>query len=160
MRLLYVTHQYPPAIGGSEKYIAGLSQELAARGHQVDVYTSRSLDYHTWKDELGPRERVRGVDVHRFRSVPRTRLAWRVLLWSLGRYWPRRSRWYEPLIFLGSGPICPGMFAALLSRLPRYDLVHLNCLVYSHAASAYLAARWRGMPVVITPHAHENQEVT
>jgi glycosyltransferase involved in cell wall biosynthesis len=52
------------------------------------------------------------------------------------------------------------MFAALLSRLPRYDLVHLNCLVYSHAAYAYLAARLRGVPVVITPHAHAHQQVT
>jgi len=160
MRVLYVTHQYPPAIGGSEKYVADLAVELAARRHQVNVYTSRSLDYHTWKDELGPREQMDGVDIHRFRSVRRTRLVWRVLLWSLGRYWQRRSRWVELPILLSGGPICPGMFAALLSALPRYDVVHLNCLVYSHAAYGYLAARWRGVPIVITPHAHANQEVT
>ena len=74
MRMLYVTHQYPPAIGGSEKYVGDLSQELAARGHQVDVFTSRSRDYHTWKNELGPREqRERGGRLSL--SQPAARLA-------------------------------------------------------------------------------------
>ncbi len=160
MRLLHVTHQYPPAIGGSEKYIADLSEELVARGHQVDVFTSCSLDYHTWKDELRPRERMNGVNVYRFRSMRRTGFVWRVLHWSLGQYWRTRSRWYEPLILFGGGPLCPGMFAAMLSRLPQYDLVHLNCLVYGHVAYGYLAARWRHVPVIVTPHTHASQEVT
>jgi glycosyltransferase involved in cell wall biosynthesis len=160
MRVLHVSHQYPPAIGGSEKYIADLSEALAARGHQVDVFTSRSTDYHTWKGELDGRARVNGVDVHRFRALRRTRLLWRVLEWSLGRYWQTRSRWYEPLILVGGGPICPAMFAAMLARGARYDLVHLNCLVYSHVSYGYRAARWRGVPVIVTPHAHAGQPVT
>ena len=32
MRLLHVTQRYPPAIGGAEKYIADLSEELVRRG--------------------------------------------------------------------------------------------------------------------------------
>lgn len=160
MRVLHVTHQYPPAIGGSEKYIADLSEELVSRGHQVDVFTSRSLDYHTWKNELGPREKVNGVNVYRFRSMRRTDFVWRVLHWSQSRYWRTRSRVYEPFILFGSGPSCPGMFAAMLSRLPQYDLAHLNCLVYSHVTYGYLAARWRDVPVIVTPHVHTNQEVT
>jgi D-inositol-3-phosphate glycosyltransferase len=160
LRVLHVTHQYPPAIGGSEKYIGDLSEELATRGHEVDVYTSRSLDYHEWVNELEPRERMNGVDVVRFRSMRRTRFVWRVLNWSQNRYWKTRSRWLEPLIWFGGGPLCPGMFARLLSRLPRYDLVHLNCLVYGHVAYGYLAARLRHVPVVLTPHVHVDQECT
>jgi glycosyltransferase involved in cell wall biosynthesis len=52
------------------------------------------------------------------------------------------------------------MFIALLSRVGQYDLVHLNSLVYSHAAYAYRAARWRGVPVVVTPHVEIGQKVT
>ena len=37
MRLLHVTQRYLPAIGGAEKYIADLSEELVRRGHKVDV---------------------------------------------------------------------------------------------------------------------------
>ena len=39
MRLLHVTHQYAPAVGGSERYITDLSETLAARGHAVDVFS-------------------------------------------------------------------------------------------------------------------------
>jgi len=160
MRVLHVTHQYPPAIGGSEKYIADLSEELAERGHQVDVFTSRSLDYHTWKNELPAREKRNGVDIHRFWSMKRTDFVWRVLHWSQGRYWQSGSRLYEPLILFGGGPLCPGMLATMLLRLPRYELVHLNCLVYSHVIYGYLAARCRDLPIVVTPHIHPEQEVT
>jgi glycosyltransferase involved in cell wall biosynthesis len=52
------------------------------------------------------------------------------------------------------------MFAALLTRSSRYDLVHLNCLVYSHVAYGYLAAHWRNVPIVVTPHVHAAQQVT
>ena len=160
MHVLHVTHQYPPAIGGSEKYIADLSEELVERGHTVDAFTSRSLDYRTWKNELPSRDERHGVNVRRFRSVRRTNFVWRVLHWSQGNYWRSRSRIYEPFILFGGGPLCPGMFAAMLRKLPAYDLVHLNCLVYGHVFYGYLAARWRKVPVVVTPHIHPEQEVT
>ena len=160
MRLLYVTHQYPPAIGGSEKYVGDLSQELASRGHQVDVFSSRSRDYHTWKNELGPRECVNGVNIYRFRSLRRGWLAWRMLDWGQRQFWHTRSRFSQALALLGGGPLCPGMFGALLTRLHNYDLVHLNSLVYGHSAYAYLAARWRRIPCVITPHVEIGQRTT
>jgi glycosyltransferase involved in cell wall biosynthesis len=160
MRVLHVTHQYPPAIGGSEKYIADLSEQLVQRGHQVDVFTSRSLDYHTWQDSLPPRDRVNGVNIYRFHSLRRGPLAWRLLHWGLGRYWATGSRRYEPFILVGGGPLCPGMWSALLRRLPEYDLVHLNCLVYGPAWYGYQAVRRRNVPVVTTPHAHIDQVAT
>jgi glycosyltransferase involved in cell wall biosynthesis len=160
MRILHVTHQYPPAIGGSEKYIADLSEELVRRGHQVDVFTSRSLDYHTWRNELGPFEIRKGVNIHRFRSVQRRAYHWRMLHFGARRYWQTRARRHEMLMFLGGGPLCPTMFARLLADAPRYDLVHLNCLVYAPVAYGYAAARLRRVPVLVTPHAHREQEVT
>lgn len=160
MRVLHVTHQYPPALGGSERYIADLSEELVRRGHQVDVYTSRSLDYHTWRNELAPFEVRNGVNVYRFRSVRRRRLHWRMLHFGARNYWRTHARGYELPIFLGGGPLCPGMFWRLLARVPRYDLVHLNCLVYAPVAYGYVAARMRGVPVMVTPHAHAEQAET
>jgi glycosyltransferase involved in cell wall biosynthesis len=38
--------------------------------------------------------------------------------------------------------------------------MHISNLHYSHAALAYRAARWRNLPVVITPHVHVEQPVT
>ena len=160
MRLLHVTQRYPPAIGGAEKYIADLSEAFVQRGHNVDVLTSRALDFHTWKNKLPAFERRNGVDVHRFRSLRRRQWVWDVLQFGLRRYWPERRRRYEPFIFFGGGPLAPGLLWTMLARGRSYDLIHLNCLVYSHVAYGYWAARRLGVPVVVTPHAHAGQEVT
>ena len=97
MRVLHITHQYPPAIGGSEKYIADLSEELVQRGHQVDVFTSRSLDYQSWRNELGPFEVRHGVGVSRFRSLQRRALQWRMLHFGISRYWRTRARRHDEI---------------------------------------------------------------
>jgi glycosyltransferase involved in cell wall biosynthesis len=160
MRILHVTHQYHPAIGGAEQYITHLSAEMARRGHDVTVYTSRSRDYCSWRSELPAVEDVEGVHVRRFRCLVRGPRTWRLLDYGLRHYWPRRARRYEPAIWVGNGPICPGLFWAVLRHGPGYDLVHLNQLHYAHAATAYLAARGRNVPLVITPHLHIEQPMT
>jgi glycogen synthase len=160
MRVLHVSHQYPPAIGGSERYIADLSEELVARGHQVDVFTSRAVDFHTWQNKLPRFDQRQGVNVYRFSSLQRRAYTWQVLHFGLSRYWQKRARRYEPLIFLGGGPLSPSMFAALLRRGRQYDVIHLNCLVYAHVAYGYWAARRLNVPTIVTPHAHAEQPVT
>jgi glycosyltransferase involved in cell wall biosynthesis len=160
MRLLHVTHQYRPAIGGAEQHITDLSEELAARGHQVDVFTSRSVDYRTWRNVLPADELLNGVHVYRFNSLPRTGFVWRVLSYGTYHYWRTGRACYEPFIFYGNGPVCPGMFTAIVRRARCYDLVHINNLHYAHALVAYSAARLRHLPVVITPHLHAEQRDT
>ena len=160
MRVLHVTHQYRPAIGGAERYITDLSEELAQRGYQVDVFTSRSVDYHTWRSELPHSEQLNGVNVYRFSSLPRTRHVWRALEYGLGNYL-RKGAWrYEPFIFYGNGPICPTMLFSMLRQARQYDLVHINNLHYSHSLTAYFGAHLHRLPVVITPHIHVEQPET
>lgn len=160
MRILTVTHQYWPALGGSERYITSLCEALAQRGHQVDVFTTRSRDYHTWRSELPAFERLNGVNVHRFSSLERRRYTWHILDFGYRHYRRTRSPVYEPFIFLGNGPLAPGMFLRLLRQARRYDVIHLNCLPYSHIAYSYLAAQWHRMPVAVTPHIHVEQPET
>jgi glycosyltransferase involved in cell wall biosynthesis len=160
LRVLHVSHQYRPAIGGAEQHITDLSEELARRGHRVDVFTSRSLDYRTWRNDLPAYEELDGVRVHRFNSLPRTRLVWRMLSYGSYHYWRTGRPWYEPLILLGNGPVCPGMPSAIASRAGEYDLVHINNLHYAQAMLGYSAAHLRKLPVVITPHLHAEQRDT
>lgn len=160
MRVLHVTHQYAPAIGGAERYIIDLSEELAQRGHQIEVYTSRSTDYHTWANVLPRAETIQGVPVRRFNALPRRGHTWRALQIGVHNYWSGRSAAMAALIYYGNGPICPGMFGAIVRQAPRFDLVHINQLHYSHSAIAYAAARLAGLPIVITPHVHAEQPVT
>jgi glycosyltransferase involved in cell wall biosynthesis len=160
LKLLHVTHQYRPALGGAEEYVAMISEALVARGHEVYVYTANSTDYESWTGDLPAREIINGVEVHRFRAIPRGKLTWKLLHYGLWNYLERPKRRYEPFILVGNGPTCPGMAAAIAASGRHYDLVHLSCLHYAHTAYGYAAARLTGRPVVVTPHLHVEQRVT
>jgi glycosyltransferase involved in cell wall biosynthesis len=160
LKLLHITHQYRPAIGGAEEYIASLSEALVTRGHEVSVYTANSTDYESWTGDLPPREIIAGVDVHRFRAIPRRKLTWWLLRRGMWPYLIHPRLRYEPLILVGNGPTCPGLFASMLAVGRRYDLVHLNALHYAHTAYGYVAARMTGRPVVVTPNVHVEQRET
>jgi glycosyltransferase involved in cell wall biosynthesis len=160
VRILHVTHQYRPSPGGAEKYITDLSEVLAARGHTVDVFTSRSVDYRSWRNVLPRHERLSGVDVYRFDAMVRTPFVWRLLDYGTRNYQVTHARLFEPFILVGNGPVCPGLYGRLLHWAARYDVVHINNLHYAHAALAYAAAKSRNLPVLITPHVHTEQPET
>jgi len=81
MRILHVTHLYRPALGGAEQHITDQSEELARRGHQVDVFTVRSTKYHTWESDpqLLPVECLDNVNVYRFDAFKRGPFTWKLL---------------------------------------------------------------------------------
>lgn len=58
MRIMHLTDLYPPVSGGLETQLAALCQELAARGHQVDVVTLA-------RDGVKREDLESGVLVHR-----------------------------------------------------------------------------------------------
>ena len=61
MRVLMLTDQYPPFIGGIERHVRNLSAGLAARGHHVAVATSAAAGLATEEDDGA-------VRVYRLRS--------------------------------------------------------------------------------------------
>ncbi len=89
MRILLVTYRYGRDIpGGGERYLRELMLRLAARGHDVEVYTTRSqhmiqtpFNYLVWDNFLpGGEEEDQGVKVHRFEvSNPKPRRARRIV---------------------------------------------------------------------------------
>jgi len=157
VRILHVTHQYAPAIGGSERYVTDLCEELVRRGHAIDVLTSRAIDYQSWANVLPPCEESKGVVIHRFRSLPRTAHTWQVLDFAKRRYPLTRQRRLEPLLWYGNGPHMPGLWWRMLRTAGQYDLVHINHLHYGHSWPAFVIAQQAGVPVVITPHVHAEQ---
>jgi glycosyltransferase involved in cell wall biosynthesis len=67
LRIAYVVQRYGTEVnGGSETHCRGLAEHLA-RNHQVDVLTTRAMDYVTWQNEY-PEGTVdiNGVCVRRF----------------------------------------------------------------------------------------------
>ncbi|HSJ55381.1 MAG TPA: glycosyltransferase, partial [Anaerolineae bacterium] len=73
MKVLFLIHRYPPAVGGSERYVQEAARRLVQAGHQATVYTSDVLDiegfWRKGRARAAPgREDDRGVAVHRFRA--------------------------------------------------------------------------------------------
>jgi len=60
LRILSLSYEYPPIGGGGAPMCEGLSEALAAAGHEVDVVTSGLKD-------LPELEERRGVRIHRVR---------------------------------------------------------------------------------------------
>ncbi len=66
MRILHITPDYYPALGGAELYTKEISERLAARGHDVTVLAMNSRGLSDANgDRLKPREVVNGVKVER-----------------------------------------------------------------------------------------------
>jgi glycosyltransferase involved in cell wall biosynthesis len=64
MKIVHVFHNYYPVVGGLERAIQSLAEELAKMGHEVHVITSR------FGAESRPREElINGVYVHRVKAL-------------------------------------------------------------------------------------------
>jgi glycosyltransferase involved in cell wall biosynthesis len=106
--------------------MTALAVGLAARGHEVTVLTTDVLDGDR---RAGPREELLdGVRVRRFPNLSNG------LAWRRKKYLPR------------------GLASALAREVPRSDVVHMTDARTYVTASAYLAARTRGIPYVLSAH--------
>jgi glycosyltransferase involved in cell wall biosynthesis len=138
MRILYVSHYFPPEMGAPAGRVAGLAREWAREGHEVHVLTGFPhhptgiipSEYRRAFRRGFLRERVDGYDVHRTWIFPAA---------NRGKF--RRSLNYAS--FMASATLVGSL------RLPRPDVVvatspQLLCAVAGH----FLAKRF-GTPLVM-----------
>jgi glycosyltransferase involved in cell wall biosynthesis len=64
MKIVHVFHNYYPVVGGLERAIQSLAEELAKMGHEVHVITSRFGAENRPKEEV-----INGVYVHRVKAL-------------------------------------------------------------------------------------------
>ncbi len=124
LRLLHVVPTYVPAWrhGGPVRAVHGLCKALAARGHEVTVFTT---DLDAGGPPLDRPVEIDGVAVRYF---PLSRL--------------------EPLRRLYRSP---AMAAALAAAVPASDAVHLHSVYLWPTAAAARAAGWEGVPYLVAP---------
>jgi glycosyltransferase involved in cell wall biosynthesis len=172
---LHITHfiqRYPPALGGSEAYIARLARHLSDLGHTQTIWTTTAVDLSafwsrratelpatateaaelpaTTPADSAPDAGGGRVRVRRFRP-------WR---------WPARRYWLKALSLvpvrpwqaatLPCNPFCPAMWrAAGQYRAEPVDLVHASAFPYAFPILCGLRlARRCGVPFWLTPFLH------
>lgn len=125
MRILTLSYEFPPIGGGGAQVVAGLSRELVANGHEVDVVTMGFRG-------LPPLETVDGVTVHR---VPCLRA--------------RKEICHPPEMLTYLAAAIPR--ALRLARSRKFDLNHTHFIFPDGIIAAVLRKR-TGLPYIITAH--------
>lgn len=125
MRILVLSHEYPPVGGGGGRVAQDISQGLAKRGHEVAVLTAQA-------DHLPLRESENGVQVFRIRSG--------------------RRELFRADMRAMSGYLAAGFRRGLaLARDWKPDLIHVHFAVPA-GALAWSLRRLTGVPYVLTAH--------
>jgi glycosyltransferase involved in cell wall biosynthesis len=125
MRILMTSYEFPPIGGGGAAVVAGLSRQLVADGHDVDLVTMSFQDH--------PRtELVDGVRVYR---VPCLRSA--------------KHNCTTPEAFSYVAGAMPTIHR-LLNKY-RYDIAHAH-FIMPDGLLAWQVKRYAGLPYVITAH--------
>jgi glycosyltransferase involved in cell wall biosynthesis len=124
MRILHVIPSYMPAVryGGPIFATHGLCKALAARGHEVRVFTTNIDGSGNSPVPIGLPVNLDGVEVRYFSCSLLRRLYW-----------------------------APGLGRALKSEIDKFDVVHLHSVFLWPTWAAARAARRTGVPYVLSP---------
>lgn len=155
LRVVHVTHGYPPARGGSEVLMQHLSETLVQQhGYEVTVLTTNC--YNTegfWRfgrpKMLAGESVVNGVTVRRF-DVPRS--AGTLLRYPQGLLNALRLPGREQVRTWFQGPIMPGLKAAIHALRP--DVIGLTAFPLLHMYQGLAIAQQMGVPCYMIGSIH------
>lgn len=124
LKIAQITPRYYPSIGGVEKVVQDLSEELVKRGHNVSVLTTARM--HKNQPEFnGKREEVlNGVNIYRYRS----------------------------LFGLGHMSFTPSAILDLLRN--DYDIVHMHSIRHPHTIWVPLVNYFKDYKTLLQGHTH------
>lgn len=156
LRIIQVTPTYAPCKGGAERMIQAVSERLAARGHQVTIFTINGATQREIMSVAGGTlpeyETINGVRVRRFGPEGRITRAFRT--WS-----DLPGGWRSASLVFGEGvgtirrrPAPLGMVPALLRA--DADVVTSVNWVWAPAYAGHLASRVRKFALLGVPILH------
>ncbi|MCL5411603.1 MAG: glycosyltransferase family 4 protein [Patescibacteria group bacterium] len=131
MKIAQISYLYYPSIGGVESHVKNLSEQLVARGHRVEVFTSDFDSLQLKKRIIVKEENVNGVVMHRFP----------------GKQIRGKNFFAQKLSF---GPIKK----VLLSG--DFDVIHCHSIPSDHFRQAFEVAKSSNKKIFVTPHFSPN----
>lgn len=157
MRILHVTHNYHPVIGGAELMIKHISESLVKRGHQVTVLTSNAPSNEAYvnsriKTLASGVEIINGVVVKRL-PILQLPLPIQTLLGGIMiAFWRGNLLCNDLIRILWNGPYIQGLYRQMIEA--EADLIVAIPLPFLHIYRASSAARKKGIPLVVIPCSH------
>jgi glycosyltransferase involved in cell wall biosynthesis len=154
MRILYICHQYWPALCGSGIFFQEMAGRLIREGHDAAVFTTDALTFEKFLSRKGQgitplEETCDGVRIRRFplRHLP----AYDTLRWRLQRL-P-----FPAAPYLFSTGFLPAMVLECLKR-HRVDAVHAGLVPYGMLLYlAHRIARREKVPLIYSPFVHTGE---
>ena len=167
MHILFLIHRYAPALGGAERYLAGLATRFARDGHEVTVVTTDALDFDLfWNRSAGrieaQQEIIDRVHVRRFpvAHLPFSNIAFpalRHLIYAMSRS-PIPGRATLGRALSRFTPYLPELYRWARSDeigLAGYDLVCATTITLENVVTAgQLIAQRLDIPFVVCPLTH------
>ncbi len=154
MKILIVSHNYFPAIGGAEKKIREISERLVKSGEEVAVFCSNALTTEAYINPEIPLlpancESINGVRIRRF-SMYR---GMRPLLNRVhGLFWKYGLPFNDVVRTIWNGPIIFNMLPHILKE--KTDIIIATPFPFLNIYYAYMAKRIRKIPMAVIPCMH------
>jgi glycosyltransferase involved in cell wall biosynthesis len=124
VRVLHVIPTMSLRYGGPTKACREMAEAVAARGHEVEIFTTDYDGFGGYEIDLAPRQAKHGVLIRTFPvDLP-----------------PRYLRLSRPFA------------QAVRQRLTAFDLVHIHSLYFFTTLAAGFYANRHGVPYVLEPH--------
>lgn len=156
MKLAFVIQRYGTEVsGGAELHCRWLVERLAHR-HQVEVFTTRALDYLEWRNHYpAGTEIVNGVPVHRFK-VKRPRNARAFASLCNVCFHEQHTKDEELDWVRENGPFSPALVQAVEGAQGRFDRFFFYCYRYYQSYFGLPAVRDKA---ILVPTAEEDPAI-
>lgn len=122
MKLAFVIPRYHvPQAGGAEILTERLAEQLALRGHRVEILTTCARDHTFWQNEMPEGvDALNGVQIHRFRIDPRPHFRkFASLQERIERGWPLNLK--EEEAWIAGSVHSAALYQALQNRCGEWD---------------------------------------
>lgn len=154
-RIAFVCQRYGMEVNGGAEYYTRLMAERLGEQYQIEVLTTKAIDYWTWKNEYSHDvEMLNNIIVRRFPSKrQRNRFGMAVII-KLLRSCKYHVQWLEKLWIKAQGPYVPDLINYIKDNKDSYDLFIF--VTYLYYPTVF------GMPIVsdkaiFVPTAHDEE---
>lgn len=157
MKLVFVIQRYGLEVaGGAERAAREIAEQVAARGHAVEVVTSCAVNYVDWANHYEPgASDVNGVTVHRFPVPhPRDDRVFGPLNARVVHGEPPLPLYLQEAWMRTQGPYVPELPAWLAEHADRFDAAVFFTYLYWPVYAGLPAVAGR-IPTVLMPFAHD-----